>query len=38
VLLQQASEGALPAPVSDWVLPRIEKTLTSFKALHGGGA
>lgn len=38
VLLQQASEGELPAPVCDWVLPRVEKTLTSFKALHGGGA
>lgn len=38
VLLQQASEGELPAPVCDWVLPRIDKTLTSFKALHGGGA
>src|SRR5450830_1699522 len=36
-LLQQASEGELPAPVCDWVLPRVEKTLTSFKALHGGG-
>ncbi|MDD0812832.1 hypothetical protein PSQ20_20995 [Curvibacter sp. RS43] len=38
LLLQDASEGDLPQAVSDWVLPRIEKTLTSFKALHGGGA
>lgn len=38
VLLQQASEGELSEAVSDWVLPRVEKTLVSFKALHGGGS
>ena len=37
-LLEEAHEGRLPEVVAAWMLPRVEKTLRSFAALHGGGA
>jgi hypothetical protein len=37
-LLEEAREARLPEAVAGWMLPRVEKTLKSFAALHGGGA
>ena len=34
-LLDQARRGRLPASVSEWLLPRVEKTLRSYAELHG---
>lgn len=37
-LLEEAQDGRLPEAVAAWMLPKVEKTLRSFAALHGGGA
>ncbi len=37
-LLRDAHEGRLPPEVSDWMLPRVERTLRSFAELHGSGS
>lgn len=34
-LLEDASEGRLPEEVTEWLLPKVEKTLRSFAELHG---
>lgn len=35
VLLRDVQEDRLPIGVSDWLLPRVERTLRSFAQLHG---
>lgn len=34
-LLDQARRDRLPRPVTEWLLPRAEKTLRSYAELHG---
>ncbi|MES2941378.1 MAG: hypothetical protein V4772_00760 [Pseudomonadota bacterium] len=36
-LLHDLEEGRMPEAVARWLLTRIERTLTSFAELHGGG-
>ena len=35
VLLRDVQEGRLSSVVTDWLLPRVERTLRSFAELHG---
>ena len=37
-LLQDMEQDQLPEAVAEWLLRRIERTLTSFAELHGSGA
>ena len=37
-LLHDIEHGDMPEAVSEWLLPKIERTLTSFSELHGAGA
>ena len=37
-LLHDIEHGAMPEAVAEWLLPKIERTLTSFSELHGAGA
>lgn len=37
-LLYDAQQDQLPGAVAEWLLPRIERTLTSFSELHGSGS
>lgn len=37
-LLRDVYEGRVPPEVSDWMLPRVERTLRSFAELHGSGS
>jgi hypothetical protein len=37
-LLRDVGDGRVPPEVSDWMLPRVERTLRSFAELHGGGS
>jgi len=37
-LLRDVHEGRVPPEVSDWMLPRVERTLRSFAELHGSGS
>ena len=37
-LLQDMEQDRLPEAVAEWLLRRIERTLTSFAELHGSGA
>jgi len=34
-LLDEVLQGQIPAPVADWTLQRLERTLRSFAQLHG---
>ena len=34
-LLEDIEQDQLPAAVSEWLLPKVEKTLRSFAELHG---
>ena len=34
-LLEDVRQDRLPAAVSDWLLPKVERTLRSFAELHG---
>ena len=35
ILLEEAQQEHLPNSVSEWLLPRVERTLRSFAELHG---
>jgi hypothetical protein len=37
-LLEDVQQGRLPAALSDWLLPKVERTLRSFAELHGPGS
>lgn len=37
-LLHEVQQDRLPGVVAEWLLPKIERTLTSFSELHGAGA
>ena len=37
-LLEDVRQERLPDAVSDWLLPKVERTLRSFAELHGGGS
>ena len=37
-LLENVQQGRLPEAVSDWLLPKVERTLRSFAELHGPGS
>ena len=37
-LLQEMEQNLVPRIVAEWLLPKIERTLTSFAELHGAGA
>ena len=37
-LLHDIEHGDMPEDVAEWLLPKIERTLTSFSELHGAGA
>ena len=37
-LLEDVQRGRLPEPLSDWLLPKVERTLRSFAELHGPGS
>lgn len=36
-LLEEVRQGRLPDAASDWLLPKVERTLRSFAELHGPG-
>ncbi|KVW89305.1 hypothetical protein [Burkholderia cepacia] len=36
-LLEDVQNARLPQSVSDWLIPRLERTLRSFAELHGSG-
>jgi hypothetical protein len=37
-LLEDVQQGRLPEALSDWLLPKVERTLRSFAELHGPGS